>query len=80
MSIELIICILFSGQRNDRRKRIQLVVRIVADFNHDWCVLLHGETINPTQESLQWFEEIVNAKWFSLQSHDKPIKNPTKLY
>eukprot|EP01084_Bolivina_argentea_P209401 356694_1 len=58
------------GQRNERRKWIQLFDKVhglifVAALNHYCCVLFEDETMNAMQESLQLFEEIVNAKWFT---------------
>eukprot|EP01083_Nonionella_stella_P182011 653641_1 len=58
------------GQRSERRKWIQLFDTVnglifVAALNHYCCVLFEDEKVNAMQESLQLFEEICNAKWFS---------------
>jgi len=57
------------GQRTERRKWIQLfegvtAIIFVAALNHFCTVLFEDERKNGMQESLELFDEIVNAKWF----------------
>merc|ERR1712083_563817 len=57
------------GQRTERRKWIQkfegvTAVIFVAALNHFCTVLFEDERKNGMLESLELFDEIVNAKWF----------------
>mmetsp|Transcript_26130 Transcript_26130/g.42699 ORF Transcript_26130/g.42699 Transcript_26130/m.42699 type:complete len:442 (+) Transcript_26130:48-1373(+) len=60
------------GQRNERRKWIQLfdnvnAVIFVAALNHYSSVLFEDETVNAMQESLDLFDKTLNSGWFDKQ-------------